>query len=61
MKSIDDIKDPVRSTNLRRNTMLTYLMRVTHGDGLLRIQREFKDEFIKSMGVPLVSMVKDGR
>lgn len=64
MKSIvDDIKDPVRSTNLRRNTMLTYLMRVTHGGWIVEESalREFKDEFIKSMGVPgSVSMVKDG-
>jgi len=60
---IDDIKDSIRSANLRRNTMLTYLMRASHGGYIAEESalKELKEEFVRSLGVPgSVSLVKDG-
>lgn len=64
MKSVvDDIKDPIRSTNLRRNTMLTYLMRVAHGGYYAEKSalKEMKEAFVDSISeIGTVAEVQDG-
>lgn len=58
---VDHIKGPIKSANLRRNTMLTYLMRIAHGGwiGEQTYVQEFIDYF-KSNEIGGIKLVKDG-
>jgi len=58
---IDLIKGPVQSANLRRNTMLTYLMRAAHGGYLAEegYVKAYMQDFLKNE-IGGVKRVKDG-
>ncbi|MEJ2277376.1 MAG: hypothetical protein P8Y70_06455 [Candidatus Lokiarchaeota archaeon] len=58
---VDDIKDPVRSVNHRRNTMLTILMRMAHGGWIAEktAVKDFMDEFKKN-DIANIKVVADG-
>lgn len=57
---VDDIKDMVKSYNLRDNTNLTYLMRATHGGYFLERSAIKSAEALKSNKIGSVTILEDG-
>lgn len=58
---VDFIKDPVKSANQRRNTMLTYITRIAHGGWIAEESaiKGFMDDFL-SNDIVQVKRVRDG-
>ncbi len=58
---VDFIKDPVRSANHRRNTMLTYITRVAHGGWIAEesVVKDYLENFL-SNEIGGVKIIRDG-